>query len=92
MASNPDFAERGLGQEPQTLGNFRVSKVEDGGNEEERKKSYTATRTECYPPPPNPPKFSRGLSCLVRDCNQTMGLHPYASASPPPVRGGGGGK
>ena len=62
VTSNPDFAERGLGQEPQALGTFRVARVVDEGNEEERKKSYTATRTECYPLPPNPPKFSRG-SC-----------------------------
>ena len=65
VTSNPDFAERGLGQEPQALGTFRVARVVDEGNEEERKKSYTATRTECYPPPPNPPKFSRGKLASV---------------------------
>ena len=61
VTPNPDFAERGLGQEPQALGTSRVARVVDEGNEEERKKSYTATRTECYPLPPNPPKFSRGF-------------------------------
>ena len=68
----PDFAERGLGQEAQALGTFRVARVDDGGNEEERKKSYTATRTECFPLPPNPPKFSRGLASRIVDacCDQ----------------------
>ena len=68
VTSNPDFAERGLGQEPQALGTFRVARVVDEGNEEERKKSYTATRTECYPLPPNPPKFSRGCAACIWSC------------------------
>ena len=69
MTSNPDFAERGLGQEPQALGTFRVARVDNEGDEEERKKSYTATRTECYTPPPNPPKFSRGHGNCMQKCS-----------------------
>ena len=76
VTSNPDFAERGLGQEPKALGTFRVARVVDEGNEEERKKSYTATRTECYPPPPNPPKFSRG--CLVELVFLSTALNVYS--------------
>ena len=78
VTSNPDFAERGLGQEPQTLGTFRVARVDDEGNEEERKKSYTATRTECNPPPPNPPKFSRG-SMFIYFPNHWRAKQPSAA-------------
>ena len=64
VTSSPNFAERGLGQEAQVLGTFRVARVDDEENEEERKKSYTATRTECYPPPHQTLllKYSRGVS------------------------------